>query len=164
MKRFIFGVAAVISAVCILGSSRPLYADGKVYQLSLEEVTRLALENNFDIQLARYDAWIARTGGMRAESIYDTVFDAVIEYQDDQSKKATTIFGTKTIENNYNVALSKKFSTGTTVDIDMTNNRSWTNSAFVTNPLTHDSRLGFTVEQELGKNFFGIQDRGNIHI
>ena len=50
----------------------------KTYKLSLEDVTRLALENNFEIQLAKYDAWIARTDEGVAESIYDTIFDAEI--------------------------------------------------------------------------------------
>lgn len=136
----------------------------RTYKLSLEEVTQLALENNFDIQLAKYDTWIARTDSGVAESIYDTILNAEIEYRNNQRKSASTISGTKTLDNDYNVGLSKKLPTGTTLEVNSTNNRHWSNSAFTRSALTHDSTLGVTVKQELGTNFFGIQDRGDIKI
>ncbi len=136
----------------------------EIFRLSLEETTRLALANNFGIQLAKYDVWIARTDERGVESIYDTILTAKVAYQDNQRKQSTTIFGTKVVDNNYNIGLSKKFSTGTTVRVDVLNNRNFSNSVFSTSPLTHDSTLGMTVTQELGKNFFGIQDRGNIKV
>ena len=51
----------------------------KTYQLSLKEVTDVALLNNFDIQLTKYDAWIARTERDVARSIYDTIFEAEVK-------------------------------------------------------------------------------------
>lgn len=134
------------------------------FRLSLDEATRIALENNFDIQLAKYDAWVARTDKDVAKSIYDTIFTGEVGYRDDQSKQTSTIFGSKTVTNDYNVGLSKKLPTGTTLGVDMTNKRNFTNSAFTTSPLTHESTLELSVEQALGKNFFGIQDRGNVKI
>ena len=136
----------------------------KIYRLTLEEVTKLALENNFDIQLAKYDTWIKRTDQDVAESIYDTILSAEVKYEDDQRKKTSTISGNKTVNNDYNMSLSKKLPSGTTLDLDMTNNRKWTNSAFVTSSLTHESKLGMSLTQELGKNFLGIQDRGDVKI
>lgn len=134
------------------------------YKLSLEDVTRLALQNNFDIQLARYDAQIARTKQGEAESIYDTIFNAEVKYFDNQKARTTTILGTKNLENDYNLNLSKKLPTGTTVDIDMTNARDWSNSIFATINPSHDSALGVTLGQALGKNFFGVQDRGTVKL
>ena len=138
--------------------------DDKQYSLSLEEVTRLALENNFDIQLTKYDTWIARTDENVARSIYDTIFEAEVKYQNDQSKRTSTILGTKTVDNDYNVGLSKKLPTGTTVSVDLENNRNFNNAVFSSSPLSHDSTLGVSVEQELGKNFLGIQDRGDVKV
>ncbi len=135
-----------------------------VYTLSLEDVTRLALQNNFDIQLAQYDAQIARSKQGEAESIYDTIFEAEVKYRDNQKARTTTILGTKNLENDYNLSLSKKFSTGTKIDVDMTNARDWSNSVFVTLNPSYDSAFGVTLEQELGKNFFGIQDRGTVKL
>ena len=136
----------------------------QTYKLSLEETTELALLNNFDIQLTKYDTWIARTDKNVAESIYDTILEAEVKYRNDQSKQASTIAGTKVVNNDYDLGASKKLPTGTTVSADMTNNRLSTDSAFTSSPLTHDSTLGVTIEQELGKNFFGILDRGNVKI
>ncbi len=135
-----------------------------IYRLSLDEATKLALANNFDIQLARYDAWIAKTEKGVAESIYDTIATAEVEYQNDQSKPTSTLAGTKTIDNDYNIGLSKKLPTGTTVSADMDNNRHWGNSSFTTSALTHESTLGLSVTQELGRNFLGVQDRGDIKV
>ena len=134
------------------------------YALSLAETTRMALTYNFDIQLAKYDTWISRTGRMAAESVYDTVIDVLVSYEDDQSARSSTLLGTKNIENNYNLGISRKLPTGTRVGIDFDNNRSWSDSSFATINPSHDSSLSLTVEQELGKNFFGLQDRGRIKV
>ncbi|MCK5582025.1 MAG: TolC family protein, partial [Candidatus Omnitrophica bacterium] len=136
----------------------------KAYQFSLEEITEMALLNNFDIQLTKYDAWIARTDKNVARSIYDTIFETEVKYHNDQSSKATTGAGTKVIDNDYNVGVSKKLPTGTTISVDMTNNRQSTDSALALSPLTHDSTLGVTIEQDLGKNFLGISDRGDMKV
>lgn len=136
----------------------------KSYRLSLDETTEIALKNNFDIQLTKYDTWIARAEKGIARSIYDTIFEAQVEYRDDQHKRTSTILGTKTVDNDYNVGLSKKLPTGTTISIDLDNNRNFNNATFSTSPLTHDSTFGVTVQQDLGKNFLGIQDRGDVKI
>jgi len=136
----------------------------KSYQLSLDETTEIALKNNFDIQLAKFDTWIARTEEGVVRSIYDTIFDAQVEYRDDQHKRTSTILGTKTVDNDYNIGLSKKLPVGTTVSVDLDNNRNFNNATFSTASLTHDSTLGVTVGLDLGKNFLGIQDRGNVKI
>jgi len=166
MKRYWIVVAVFM---CLMGwgvfAGANEEAGQKVtYSFSLDEITQVALRNNFDIQLTKYDAWIARTDKDVARSIYDTVFEAEVKYRDDQSKKTSTIFGNKTVDNDYNVGFSKKMPTGTTVSIDLENNRNSTDSAFTTAPLTHDSTLGVTVEQDLGKNILGIQDRGDVKI
>lgn len=139
-------------------------APGATYRLSLDEAARLALENNFDIQLAKYDAWIARTDEGAAESVYDTILTAEIEYRNNQRKQTSTIAGNKILDNDYNAGISKKLPTGTTLELNSDNNRHWSNSAFTTSALTHDSTLGVSVTQELGKNFFGVQDRGDVKV
>ncbi|MDP8265885.1 MAG: TolC family protein [Candidatus Aceula meridiana] len=139
-------------------------ATAEARRLSLEEVTRLAFENNFDIQLAKFDAKIARTRNQEAVSIYDAYLNAEVSFRKDKSTSASSLAAGKTVNNDYDVGLSKKLPTGTTVSIDQTNNRQWTDStAVIMNP-SHNSSLGLTVEQNLGKNFFGIQDRGDVKI
>lgn len=132
--------------------------------LSLDETTRLALENNFDIQLAKYDAWIARSKKGGATSIYDTILRGEARYHNDQSAKPSTILGTKVINNDYNLGLTQKSPTGTKLDVDIMNNRNASNSIFSISPVTHESTAELTVSQDMGKNFFGIKDRGLIKI
>ena len=136
----------------------------KIYRLTLDEATRLAIENNFEVQLVQYDAQIAKTKQGEAESIYDTLLEAEIKYRDNQNARTTTLSGTKNLENDYNVGVSKKLPTGTTLEMDMTNARDWSNSLFATINPSHDSALGVVVHQDLGRNFLGTQDRGNIKI
>lgn len=134
------------------------------YHLSVDDVAILALSNNFDIQLARYDAQIAQTDESVAESIYDTILSAEIKYRNDQLARTSSLLGTKVIDNDYNLGLQKKLPTGTTVDLDMTNNRNWTSSSFASFNPSHDSALSVAVTQELGRNFFGLKDRNQIKI
>ena len=65
-----------------IAHSEEKLANVQSYRLSLDETTDLALRNNFDIQLTKYDTLIARTDELAARSIYDTVFDAQVEYRD----------------------------------------------------------------------------------
>jgi len=169
---------SIIVSVCIL--SLLVYAKGSWAQgcrkcqarhkaanaltLTLAQASRLALINNFEIQLAKYDTWIARTQDEQAQSIYDTIIEAEVSYRKNKAAQTSTLAGSKTLDNNYNIGLEKKFPTGTTVGVDFTNNRNWSDSSFATLNPSHDSALGITLEQSLGKNFFGLQDRGNIKI
>jgi outer membrane protein TolC len=134
----------------------------EVYNLSLEEATRLALFNNFDIQLARYDALISRAAQGKAESLYDTLLRGDAGYRDNQRAQASTILGTQITTNEYNFGLTKKFPAGTSLDLDLMNARTASNSAFTTSPVTHESSGQVRVTQALGRNFFGVADRGEI--
>ena len=127
--------------------SQEAETQGKKYALSLDEVSKLALTNNFDIQLAKFDVGIAKTKKGIAESIYDTILKAEISYKNEQSKQSSTLAGTKTLDNDYNVGVSKKLPVGTIVSVDALNNRHWTNSPFVSLSPSHDSAMGVTVEQ-----------------
>ncbi|VAX37344.1 hypothetical protein MNBD_UNCLBAC01-882 [hydrothermal vent metagenome] len=159
-----FTLSFLLLTVSISQAKDGPQSSAKTYSLSLKETTQLALKNNFDIQLAKYDAWIMQTEKNKAVSLYDTLLSAEVKYQDNQRKQTTTIFGTKAVDNNYSVGASKKLPSGTTINIDMNNSRSVTNSIFSTSSVTHDSTLGVTVTQDLGKNFFGLKDRGQIKV
>lgn len=136
----------------------------KTYSLNMSEVAQIALKNNVDIQLIKYDHWIKKQDKDITQSIYDTLFRSDVKYRNDQGKNTSTIFGTKTVNNDYDIGLSQVLPTGTSIDLDLKNNRSANNALFSTSAVTHDSSLGVSVTQDLGKNLFGIQDRGNIKV
>ena len=164
MKRMIN--FAMLVFLLVFSVTNFVFAQGenRIYELSLAEVTNIALDNNLDIQMTKYDAFISETSLDTAKSIFDVILDANINYQNDQGKKILSSSGTKTVDNDYNIGISKKFSSGTTLEADMDNNRNWTDSSSVSSGLNHNSALGISLTQELGKNFFGIQDRNNISI
>lgn len=157
----IFTLIAVLATSLNVSSAN---ASEKYLRLSLDEVTKIALENNFDVQLAKYDAWIKATDEMNVKSIFDTIFEGEVAYREDESARANTFSGTRTAENDYNIGLSKKLPTGTSISIGMDNARDVTNSVFSTSPVTRESTLELSISQEMGKNFFGIQDRGQVNI
>ena len=60
MFIFIFGILLLIP-VPLFAEEASSLANSHLYNLSLDEVSRLALVNNFDIQIAKYDTLISRT-------------------------------------------------------------------------------------------------------
>ena len=149
-----------LSAENLLGEEEK----GEGVYLTLEEVSELALSNNFDIQLAQFDAQFKETDLDKARSIYDTIIEAEAKFKDDQKKSASAFLGTKSETRNYNLGISQKLPTGSTLELDFDNQRSWTISGFTTVNPAHDSLAKLTLKQELGRNFFGIKDRSNVKI
>jgi outer membrane protein TolC len=135
-----------------------------VFYLSLADITKLALKNNLDIQIAKFDAYIKRNDLLEANSIFDTFFNANINYTKNKKDIANTILGTKSLTNEYSVGISKKIPSGTTIELEAYDKRIWDNSPFSSvNPNT-EANLKFSITQPLAKNFFGLIDRGNIKI
>ena len=133
-------------------------------ELSLEDVSRLALENSLDIQIAQYDAYISRASLDDAQSIFDTIFSAEASYNRNKKAQATTIAGSQTKEHSFSVGLEKKLPTGTTLSLDATATKTRTNSVFSALNPYNEALLELTVKQELGKNFFGLADRADIKL
>ncbi|UCC95243.1 MAG: TolC family protein [Candidatus Omnitrophota bacterium] len=133
-------------------------------ELSLQEVSQLALKNSLDIQIVKFDAYIKRYDLDKAQSIFDTFLNLEANYTDDQKKPASIILGTKTLQNKYKVSLEKKLPTGTLLKLEGSQERDWSNSAFVSvNPAT-DAKATISLSQSIGKNFFGLADRLGIKI
>lgn len=135
----------------------------KVY-LGVAEVCKIALYNNFDIQLAKFNVQSKRADLAGVKSIFDTMFEAETKFKEDEKKRTSTFAGTESESNIFNFGLSKKFSTGTKVKVNFDTERSWTNSGYSTINPAHESVAEISLTQELGKNFFGIQDRSKIKI
>ncbi len=132
--------------------------------LSLADISELVLKNNLDIQIARYNAYIERTRGKDAVSVFDTMLNAQAFYLDDSSKAASTLAGTQTTTNEYSLGLSKKLPSGTTLAVDVSDTRIFSNSAFTALSPAHEAIVKFSIHQPIGSNFFGLIDRGRIKI
>ncbi|MBN3040974.1 MAG: TolC family protein [Candidatus Omnitrophica bacterium] len=132
--------------------------------LSLEEVTRLALENNLDIQIAKFDAYLSRTSLRKVRSMFDTFLTAAASFSRDRSEQASVFAGTDSRNTRYSLGLEKKLPSGTTLSMDASTSKMRTNSTFSSLNPYNDARLGFSVKQALGKNFFGLSDRSDLKL
>ncbi|MBU2505002.1 MAG: hypothetical protein KKB89_04305, partial [Candidatus Omnitrophica bacterium] len=97
-----------------------------IKELSITEVTKIALEENLDIQIAKFDAYINRLDYDRANGIFDTFLNLEASFYDNQKKSSSTFSGTKSIEESYGVSLEKKLPTGTDIKIETSQKRNWT--------------------------------------
>lgn len=163
MRRFILPIFIVLFIQLSLAGYLAAEEKKKV-ELSLETVSELALENNLDIQIAKFDAYIKRNDLYSAVSIFDAILSGSLTYTDDQRKSASAFAGTQSRTTGYELDLEKKFPTGTTLGIGFDHTRNWSNSAYSTINPAHDSQASLSITQEVGKNFFGLIDRNDIKI
>ncbi len=143
--------------------SYPHDAVDSIY-VSILDITKLALKNNLDIQIAKFDAYIERNSLLEAESIFDTFFNAQIDYTKNKLDTASVLLGTTSLTNDYSLGITKKNPFGTTLTLNAYNRRIWSNSSFYSlNPNT-EANVEISLAQSLVKNFFGFSDRANIKI
>jgi len=166
---FIFIASFIYFATMSLPVMAQMNKDDIIFEpaeimLSLKDISQIALENNLDIQITKYDASIKRTDLSQAQSLFDTVFTAGTSYFDDQTKNSSTLLGTKATTNDYTVGISKKIPSGTTLGLDVGDKRSFTNSSFAAINPSHEATVKFSLHQPLGQNFLGLIDRGNIKV
>ncbi len=133
-------------------------------RVSVNDVRLIAINNNLDVKLARLDSQIKGTELSYKEAVFDTILNWEIGYTDDQRKSGSSLAGTKSITNEYNIGVDKKLRTGTDLEIDLTNKREWTNSSYVSTNPYHESQIEVNLTQPIAKNFFGLIDRANIEI
>ena len=157
----------IIVFILALGLVSNVYSEdmpAKVIELSLEDVSRLVLENSLDIQIAQYDTYISRTSLDDVQSIFDTIFSAEASYNRDKKARASSIAGSETKEQSFSLGLEKKLPTGTTLSLDAATTKTRTDSTFSALNPYNEALVGLTVKQELGKNFFGLADRADIKL
>jgi len=138
--------------------------EAEMMPLTLDDVLKIAVINNFDIQIARYDRAISDADIDDALSIYDTVMEMTAEYTHSELEKTSTLVGRVSEDYETNVNLSKRFRYGTDVDVDYNFSRHRTDSAFAQINPSEQSYVQFTFTQPLLKNIFGINDRGDVRI
>lgn len=132
--------------------------------LSRDEALKLAISNNLDIKLAKIDAEYSKAGIENAKSVFDILIEASGGYTEDELASSSSLLSSKSTECEYNFGISKKLPTGTKFEADFIHRRDYTDSgAAVINPF-HESSAKVTFRQPLGKNFFGLEDRGNVKI
>jgi len=167
MKKFEITYKTLLALICIfliIPASAPCSEKKSPVYLSLDKTMHIALNNNIEVQIAKLDAYINKNNLGEAVSVFDTYLKAGAGYDSSRLDVSSQIFGTKNSMNNYSLSLTKKLPSGTTLEMDLYNKRSWTNSAFESvNPNT-DANVKMSLVQPLLKDFFGIAERNNVKI
>ncbi len=144
--------------------------------LNKEVVIKYLINNNYDVKKALLDYQSANSGQRQYEAKYDwNLFGSGgYSYSSTPSVASQQIYGKGTNNINYGVGIQKMFSTGTTLSANFSGlyqNKNWGNLSPSTNPLlasispsgdVHQTGISVDVQQELLKNFMGINDRMTV--
>jgi len=133
-------------------------------ELDITEVSRMALENNFDIQVYRLDRRISEKELLKAKAVYDTGLDGFYRYNEDRLARSSIIFGERTSDVMQGGTLSKTLPTGTALSLGAEHRRQFTDSAFSSLNPYHESTISVSITQPFGKNALGILDRNTVKI
>ncbi len=129
-------------------------------QLSVREAVLLALKNNLDIAIARYNPRITAEDIVIQKAVFDPVFSLTADANRTEVPTASTLQGANVsrVENqDLNAALTQALPIGGSYTLSLTNNRQDTNSAFAQPPNginpSYETFLTLSVTQDLLKNF-----------
>ncbi|NQT32237.1 MAG: TolC family protein [Candidatus Omnitrophica bacterium] len=142
-----------------------LFGGQKIKEFSMEECTRLAIINSFEVKIAKLDLYIAETDLMLSEAVYDTLLYGGASYTQDRNQQISVFAAKDEQVNDYYGGISKKLPTGTELNLEAGDTRLWDEfprNSFVVNNPSHTVEVKMEVKQPLGKNIFGYVDRGKV--
>jgi outer membrane protein TolC len=137
-------------------------AQKEVRELSLQDCVKLALENNFEVKLAKLDLYVAETQVLYSEAVFDTFLFGNFSYTEDKRQELSVFAPDDDQINVYSFGASKKLPTGTELAATWSDTRNWSNTRFVSKNPAHNAELSLDVRQPVGKNMFGFVDRGTV--
>lgn len=154
MKRSYLVSCILYLVSCVLLSGHAFA--NSVMNLSLKEAISLALENNLDIRIERYNPHIQKTETEKERAIFDPVF--MVDSSNSVLRVPTSSEpqGAREMEQevfDFNLGFKKRFSTGAYSELKFTNERVWSNSRFLTVNPSYKSQATLTLTQPFFKNF-----------
>jgi len=137
----------------------------KIIKLSAADAVLIALRNNYQINVSRFNPDIAEEGVREAWGTFDWIFGLTGNWADDTRNTVSALAGATllvTKDIGFALQLAKKFTFGTELELAYTAQRTSTNSAF-TLPRSWEHALGVTIKQPLlrggGKDYNTSQIR-----
>lgn len=171
-------VMRVLALVCVLGASAfaeeaytpppfltqtpplPASADPKMaWRLDLAETLRIALRKNLDVVIERKAVHIAARGVDAAEgALFEPTLTAGYGHSDSQSPPSTSQEGSageilNFTTDDWRLGVSKRFSPGTRLELDMTNGRAKSSLGTAVAPLNYRSTFSLGISQPLLRGF-----------
>ena len=163
MKRIFIGIYIITFLLQLCLAVFPALAQENV-ELDISQVTDLAMESNFDIQIYKLDQSISEKELLKVQSIYDTELDASYEYDENKLASASTFAGNRTTTVSEGGSLSKRLPTGTILSAGVEHSRQSTDSTYSSINPYNESEASLSITQPLARNFLGIIDRNTVKI
>ena len=130
--------------------------------VSREDCVRFAVNNSFEVKLAKLDLYVAETELMYVEAVFDTFLYGGVGWTEDKRQEVSVFAPDKDLLNEYYAGVTKTLPTGTEVTVEAGDTRLWNNTPFVAKNPSHTAELSFEIKQPVGKNGFGYVDRKKI--
>lgn len=128
--------------------------------LTLDNTVELALENSVEIQALNYEIDMSKNVSQRAKSVFDVYINGGADYTRNKQMLTPEDSGSFTKMNSYSISFSKKLASGTVVGIDA-EHKDIDDYLY---GVRDDANISISIKQSLGKNFFGLEDRGLVNI
>jgi outer membrane protein len=145
-----------------LTAAEPMPA-GLTNELTLRECIARALDKNFNLKLQGYDSANSLENLIISQSDYDPSFTLSAGKSVNQADVAsTTLTGTRSENLTSRIGVSQKISTGATVNVSSSLDRSATNNTFATLNPAYDADLSLSFKQPLLKNAGSTVNRAAI--
>ena len=124
--------------------------------ISIKDAISLALENNLDIKIERFNPAIRNAETEKERSVFDPVFTSDLTNSASITPSSSELQGAAEINQktlDFNIGLTQKFLTGAYTELKFTNERIWSNSKFLTTNPYYESDVTLTVTQPILKDF-----------
>ena len=136
-------------------------------QLSLDDAVKRALENNLDIQVAKYDPDAASLSIKQAQGAFDTLLTSTLRDARNTSQATNVFAGAQSVTTDtktWNFGATQPLKTGGTLTLTFNNNKQDTNSVFSTINPVYNSVLNGSLTQPLLRNFKLDANRQQIKV
>jgi len=143
----------------------PIPVKGKTLSLTLSRAYELALKNNLDLQVGRFDVARANAQILAQTGIFDPQLSAGVNGDWARSPAATQLAGAEITESRntrFNLGLSALLPTGTSLSVTTNANRGETNSQFFFLNPRWNANLTFSLKQPLLQGFGTLVNRAGI--
>lgn len=136
----------------------PAQAAGKIWRLDRTTAIQLAVKQNLDILLERRSVDATELGIDAASGAFEPVVTAGYSHDDARIPPPSTVQGEpgdaiNIISDVWRIGLSKRFTTGTRVDIDYSTDRTKTTANDAPFPRSYSSTLAASITQPLFRGF-----------
>lgn len=151
MKWCLFLTLLLFAAVPVVAQSQT-----EAEPMSLQRILNIALKNNLDIEVEKYNPEIRSSDIVAAKSRFDPLFTANLNTNDAAQPTGSRLAGEGTLSSknfDYNFTFEHRLKTGTFYDVVFNNSRIRTNQLFTSFNPRYDSSLFANFTQPLLRNF-----------